>query len=67
MKVEQVEAYRCEICGKLFLDKDEEAKHEKKIHGCLNCKHHFFLYGSELTCDAKKCEFDKIDDNDDKL
>ena len=62
MITEQKTIYKCEHCTRKFDDPQKCLDHELFFHKCLDCKHNYFLYGSEQLCDLggkKKCKFEK--------
>ena len=59
MKKVLIEKYKCDYCDMLFDDEEKASKHEKKAHMCPNCIHSWLLYGSEISCDLNKCNFEK--------
>lgn len=51
MKKIMVEKYKCDWCKKMFDTKNECNEHELLQHKCPTCKHGYFVYGCELTCE----------------
>lgn len=53
--------YICEYCGKEFPENEKAClQHELHMHKCPNCKHHFYLFGSEEMCDvSNNCQFEQ--------
>ena len=57
-----VEKNQCDWCNMLFDTEEQALLHEKTIHKCPNCKHGWYLYGSEFNCELKDCKFEKKED-----
>ncbi len=59
MKKVLVEKYQCDWCGQQFDTEEEANAHEKNMHKCPNCKHVWFLYGTDQECSLHECNFEQ--------
>lgn len=63
MKEILIKKYECDWCKNWFDTPEQALYHEREVHKCPNCKHVWYLYGSEKMCDLNKCRFKPKDEN----
>ena len=49
--------WKCTYCGELFDTYYWCREHEIEKHLCATCKHAYYVYGCELNCELKKCNY----------